>query len=193
MDKYWRIVFIIAFGILALAFMISLFGVRNRLDSKRSVESFAKLEEPVEVELVPKHNFLNIIVVTLKNSNLQSTDQFRFSLAEGDTILRQVDFSGRNVGDPSDVRLQFSPVEDSKNKKLVFRIQNLTNSSKDAIYIGIDKLGRPAYSSYFRTLNKREVVASVVHEWGENLSDNSLFFISWIVLLALIIFWAKKK
>jgi len=78
----------------------------------------------------------------MKNPDLSDTSGFVFTISTATgQVLRQVNFSGRNIGDPSDIRLQFAPISDSVNQPLTLT----TTSSSPSVKI------ENGFRAYYRT------------------------------------------
>jgi hypothetical protein len=178
---------------LTLPFLISLFAVRNRLDNVQPDQNiYINLREKESVDQVFKanHDFINIVILNLKNPGLVSKGDYLFSLkSEDGSLLSEKAFSGYNVGDPSSVRFQFDPIAVSKNKKFVFSVKSLTKENP-GISVGANKDNQLNYSVYYRNLNKKAVAVDYLMNLVNILRSDFVFFTFWILLLFSLI-WIK--
>ena len=127
--------------------------VRNRLDATVSSTHFLPLNAVAPSLITAAHNNLNIFMVTAKNPNSVDTSAFVFSLMDANkNTLRQIPFSGRNIGDPSDIRLQFEPLPDSAHLPLTVAI---TSDSADPgwVQFAVNDQDQFSFRSYYRSSN----------------------------------------
>ncbi len=193
MNKVWMQVFSIILFVILLTFAVSMLAARNRLDTQFSGSRFTSFDGAMERAFTPKNNNLNIIIISLKNPGLENTDDFKISLIEenGQT-LRTMDFSGRNFGDPGDIRFQFEPIVNSANKKLIVRIEKLETSGSKIVGIQVDKEDNLAFASFHRLIDKKNTARGFVTVWKSNVQDNIFFFVFWAAILSGI-YWLSKK
>lgn len=118
---------IIVLAALSLASLAS----RNRLETEVPGSSYLPISEIRPATFTPRHQGLNIILLRMKNPDLADTSDFIFTLSNSaGQVLRQLNFSGRNIGDPSDVRLQFDPIPDSAGQTLTLAVSSPSKSVK---------------------------------------------------------------
>ena len=186
--------FLVSFFIFTALFLvgalISVFLVRNRLDNQINGSKYELLLRSYEADVAVKNNNFNILIITLKNPNLENQENISFQLFEGDKIIRELQFSGSNVGDPSDVRLQFAPIPDSGEKSYLIKLE--TTESKKPISIYTSDNGRLAYKSYFRSTNKPLVLKSFTTSFIARLFLDMTFLALWIVIATLAVVISKK-
>ncbi|MEK7090942.1 MAG: hypothetical protein AAB887_00360 [Patescibacteria group bacterium] len=124
-------VFFLGPVIVLAALVLASLASRNRLDTEVSGSSYLPLVETRPITFTPIHSGLNIILLRMKNPNLADTSDFVFTLKDqANQTVRELNFSGRNIGDPSDVRLQFTPILDSANQPLTLTIISPSTSVK---------------------------------------------------------------
>lgn len=180
-------------GLAGLYLILLLFGIRNRLDMQRPASKAVPLHVSKETSFTPVHNFLNIIVFSMKNPDFENIEEFRASLIDkkGGGILRTLEFSGRNLKDPGDVRFQFDPISDSAGKEMVLRIEDKQDDGPPVgVYVGVDE--GIAFHSYYRVPGKKAALSTFVERWRENVLSNLGFFIVWLVVLSTI-FIAQRR
>lgn len=117
--------------IVAAALILASVASRNRLDTEAPGTSYLPFAESRPFTFTPKHSGLNIILLRMKNPDLADTSDFVFTIGDstGQT-LRRLNFSGRNIGDPSDVRLQFDPILNSSGQPLTLAVSSPSKSVK---------------------------------------------------------------
>lgn len=184
---------------LALPFGISLLAVRNRLDSNQPEQRiYLNLAEngAISQTFTANHDYLNIIMLNLKNPGLAAKGDYLFSLTtrDGQTILERP-FSGYNVGDPSDVRFQFDPVAASGNQKFIMTVKPV-KAETPGLSVGADANKQLTYSVYFRNMNKKTAILDWFLRLVTIVKSDRVFFLFWfgvLVLLGWIGFvWSKK-
>ena len=188
---YWLLVFVVILLLIATHFFVSIFLVNNRLDSQKVGVGFLEVRENINFELIPNNNNFNIIVFAMKNPGLANKSDYTFRLLNGNNLLRQIDFSGDNLGDPGDVKLQFEPIPNSAGNN--YTVEIIPKDFERPILINSDSAGAPSYRTYYRTLNKNAVLSEVVREWKTNLTNNKLFFALWMGLLTSILYFGSRK
>lgn len=187
MPKVWIVTMVVVAGLAGLYLILLLFGIRNRLDVQRPASKAVPLHVSKETVFIPTHNFLSIIIFSMKNPDLENIGEFRASLIDKkrEDIVRTLEFSGRNLEDPGDVRFQFDPIPDSAGKEMVLRIEDKQeNGPAVGIYVGVDE--GIAFHSYYRVLGKKAALSTFVERWRDNVSSNLGFFIVWLVILSTI-------
>jgi len=189
----WPVVLLACVVLIGVIFAINVFGVRNRVDSFSPGDKFEVLIGQKTRKLASKNNFLNIVMLRMKNPGIVNDGAFNFQLIdEGGDVVRQLDFHGMNIGDPGDLRFQFEPITDSAGKE--YEILITADDSQPTVSIDVNKDSEIAYTSYFRTVNKSLAIASFVNLLGERISTNFGIFIFWIfILFGILIYDLKKK
>lgn len=193
MSKLWILGPLIGFLIFFIGFTIIWLGVQNRLDTNVLRSQFTKLGDPLDVTFIPKYDFLNIVILTLKNPGLESQDIFNFAILDADgKVLRQDEFSGFNIGDPSDLRLQFEPISNSSGKVLTIRVtpKSVTNPK---ISVATDREGKLAFTTYYRVTDKRMALGDLLSGWVKKIAQDQFFFISWLIILGAVYLLGKNS
>lgn len=129
MDQSARLLFLGPL-IVGAALILASVASRNRLDTEVPGTSYLPLSEIKPFTFTPKYSGLNIILLRMKNPNLADTSEFVLTINRAGQTLRQLNFSGRNIGDPSDIRLQFAPIPDSAGQLLTLTITSPSTSVK---------------------------------------------------------------
>ena len=193
MNKVSSLSLLIILGFFAINFIISLFLVRNRFDSQQRGTNFRQVKEELKTTVVPRHDFINILMITLKNPGLVNKGEYELEiLDENENVIRKMNFSGFNVGDPSDLKFQFSPIEDSNGRKLMVVLRGKVPSG-DPIFIDSNENGEIAYRLYYRSTNKMATLTGLTSEWKEKFLNNLIFFISWFIFLTILVWLGIKN
>jgi len=94
---------------------------------------------PLTQTFHPRHDNINVVLISLKNPNLANIDPLIFTLSDlQGSEIRRVEASGRNTGDGVTLRFQFSPVPDSAGREFLIKL-SAPNTSR----------GSPAISAGF--------------------------------------------
>lgn len=171
---------------------VSVFVVRNCLDQSQPLgDSFEKVvDQELGTSFVANHDYLNIVILSLKNPGLANQGDYLFSLKEGDRVLVERQFSGFNVGDPSSVRFQFEPIAGTKGKELSLSVKALSVSQPEISIASSRKHGL-SFVAYYRNLNKKEALISYLNHLLKIFVSDWPFFIFWLSLLSFLL-WLKK-
>ena len=170
---------------------VSVYLVRNRLDTQNFGERFAEINKPYNFSFTPRHNNLNIIIFPLKNPGLINKNEFTLKIYSQTELIREMKFSGYNIGDSSDVKFQFEPIANSGSNAL--NVEIASNSYQNPIFINTGKDNKPSFRAYFRSLNKNEAVSDWQYSWQDRLVQNFPFFIIWIIMLLGIVVWSARN
>jgi len=191
MFKRILLIFLVIFLFLLINLLISVFLVRNRLDVQTYGVGFKNLDKPLTFNFIPMHDNINIFVFTMKNPGLENKERFSMKVYNNNRILlRNVDFSGFNIGDPVDLKLQFEPIADVKDQTLVIEITG--ESYSKPIQINVDDNGNPSLRSYYRTSNKNEAFTEWINGWGDKIVSNIGFFLIWGIILVIVLRFIDK-
>ena len=208
--------FILAVFLILLVFagslLISVLLVRNRLDISQSKQNnYLPLlaGQVISQKFTAKHDFLNIITVNLNNPGLINRDEYIFALKseKGETLFEQT-FNGFNIGDPGQVRFQFSPIRDSQDKRYILQIVSKGFSSLGVVNVpiaegsveGFDSFlinnssfdGVLTFSAYYRADNKINALKTIMVQFTDKASSD-LVFISFWFLSIIILFILNVK
>lgn len=129
-NRYFRIFW----GLIGvILFWLGIFLVVNLLPSKISTEDNAEFEtiflnlkenKNYSSSFVASHNYLNRVDVLFKNPNLESRDELEIFIKDSNQdIVYQQNFTGFNFGDTSQARLDFLPIDNSKDKTYIVEIK----------------------------------------------------------------------
>lgn len=192
---WWTISISLSLLGIVLPLLISLFVVKNRQDASQPLQdSFVGLSEKGNIEqaFTAKNDFINLVLLNLKNPNFADKGDFLFSLKSSDgQLLAEMPFSGYNIADPSTVRFQFEPISSSKNKKFIFSVKSLSPNGT-TISMASSRNKGFNYAVYYRTVNKKSAALDLVGHLIKGWLSDPLFLVFWLLLLFLTI-WAKIK
>lgn len=185
-------------GTLIVVCIISFLFIRRvpdliQVQTDRLVPIYSK--KPLDQSFISNFNGLNSISIYLKNRSLLNTQPLIFNLhdASGD-LVREINISGRNIGDGESVRFQFEPISDSMKKKYLLHLSaplTLQNdvpieagfSNSDTYMFGSSDLayepGDLSFQTYYRPQNRVEQLSGIIQHW-QNL-------LSWRFLISILI------
>jgi len=189
----WPVVIISIILLIAVVFAIQIFGVRNRIDTSVTAYKFEVLDSPVSGMLKSNNNFLNILMLRMKNPGIENNGVFKFELLDNQgNQVRQISFGGMNIGDPGDLRFQFESIPDSAGKE--YRIILTPDDSEPTVFVEVSKEEEISYTSYFRTVNKSLAAKSFANLLKGKIVTNLGFFSFWILLLfGILVYDLRKK
>lgn len=189
----WPIVIVSMTLLIAVVFAIQIVGVRNRIDTAVPGDKFEILDNPVSGILKSDNNFLNILMLRMKNPGIENNGVFNFELLDNQgNQVRQISFGGMNIGDPGDLRFQFEPIPDSAGKE--YQILVTPDEAQPMVFIEVSKDEEISYTSYFRTVNKSLAAKSFANLLKGKISSNIGFFSFWILMLfGILVYDLRKK
>lgn len=155
-------------------------------------------------EFVSLEENLSGIGVSIKNPNFANKKVAYVNIySDQNEVIRKITLNGQNIADGKFVKILFEPIKDSKSKKFIWSISSPESTLDDALEIFLtDK--KPSWSldlkinneisdqgfSYV-TLHKpkysSEVLTKIVREWFRKIQADRLFFISWILAVAILL------
>jgi hypothetical protein len=106
-------------------------------------------------------------------------------------MVREIPFSGYNVGDPSDVRFQFEAIPGSRGKEFGVEF-NLPNSDS-RLMVNVTEEGGLSYTSYYRPQGFVNRFTGVINNWLEAVKNNPGFFALWAVGLVILAYKGAKN
>ncbi len=169
---------------------ISTFLVRNRLDNQFSGSKYELLLDSIESDISVVNDNFNILMLTLKNPNIENQENISFQLLKDGQVVRELHFFGNNVGDPSDVRLQFAPIPDSAGNDYKVKLSISESNKPLSVFVGDD--GSIAYRAYYRSTNKLLVIQYFVTSFVSRLFSDMVFVGIWVSLIILAFMIYKK-
>lgn len=188
----WPVVIISIILLTAVVFAIQIIGVRNRIDTSVAADKFEILDSPVSGILKSNNNYLNIVMLRMKNPGIENNGVFNFELLDNQgNQVRQIGFGGMNIGDPGDLRFQFEPIPDSADKG--YQIVIIPDETRPTVLIEVTKDGEISYTSYFRTVNKSLAAKSFAILIKDKFSANCGFFSLWFLVLCAIVVYDLKR
>lgn len=174
--------------ILIILFLVGSVFARNRLEHSTGVVRHEQLVKEKRTFFTPDNDGINIVVINFKNPGNSNQDKYSFSLLEGDKVLFTQEFSGFNVGDPSDLRFQFPPLTNVAGKNLTIVVNPLSQSTGVQLQIGLDEQEQIARQVFYRNQNIVKDVSKLVSK----VTQDRIFLLQWIGLIVLILFAYEK-
>ncbi len=170
---------------------ISTFLVRNRLDNQFNGSKYELLYGSIEGSIVVGNDNFNILMLTLKNPNIENQENISFQLLEEGQVIRELHFSGSNVGDPSDVRLQFAPIPDSAGNTYQVKL-SISESNRPISYFAGDD-GNIAYRAYYKSTNRPLALKNLTTSFVSRLFSDMVFIGIWVLLVILTVVFYKRS
>ena len=186
-----RYIFLLIFLFILISLFVSVFLVRNRLEGQTNGEEFTKIQKPFEFLITPKEDNINIVIIHLKNPGLTNDNNFSLKIFEQGALIRELNFKGENIGDPSDLKFQFEPIRNSGNVDYVIQIS--ADDYRNPIYIYTDSEKKPFYRLYYRSSGGLTELKNWVFNWQKRILNNLTFFTAWSILLTGILYWGLKN
>jgi hypothetical protein len=167
---------------------IDTFFVRNRIDSAKSGEKYESVGNLKSTEIVPNHNNFNIVILQLKNPGITNSEDFVFRIySSTGEILRSINFNGKNIGDPGDLRFQFDPITDSGGKTYKVEVTRANSGSEGAVKVNVDSNNNLAYTAYFRVDKHFQAARETILTIFAKVVKDPGFLILWGLCLLIII------
>ncbi len=171
--------------VLGVLSTVSVF-IKNKVDYEIQAHKSFPLERPMETAYTPSHNGLNIIVLRLQNPQLLDSSTYTLSFLDSSKkVIKQIEFNAKNVGDPSDLRLQFEPIPNSKD---IRSVRLTPPTPKDKLHVYIDDADRISFTSYYRSPFFSIALPKI---------SDFMFFIVWALLLSGLFYfgtiWQKRS
>lgn len=174
--------------ILTTAFILS--GC-NRLDEHQPLTSgITKFSEgeSISLPISPSRNNLNTVSICLRNPQRELIP-LTFSLSEGDSPLRTIDFSSGNIDHEDCTKFKFEPIPDSQGKKYLVTVSSQPPSPDKLIptVLTVEKYqGAIHYKTfYYQPLN--EVINESISGFIARLNDDLVFTLFWSLFMLLLI------
>lgn len=175
---------LVLFGLMVFSSLL----LNNRAEKRGFVHLYEKMQDSETYKVSSAHDNLNIFIIRLKNPALSYDGPVQFSLSENGVLLRSVDLNGFNVGDPSDVRVQFEPIADSANKSY-----ELTVYAQGELMKGVSSDGEIALDIYYRTNNKLNSLALSIGILFTKLFGDFRFLSIWAVTVSSTLWILSRK
>lgn len=205
--KVWLKVILILVTALLVVLLFSVFGIRKRIDiAQTSGDYLYQIYEDRKVgqTFVANKDNLNIIVLDLRNAMLKNEQPLYFHLQERDTnqVLREIEISGLNVGDPGTVRFQFEPLPNSAGKNYYFYLESPSSTVFDAVEIfhspkdvysegemilnDKSAVGELRFVSYYYPGSKMSLLRETIKDFTSRLFTDKAFAFFYLILLVVV-------
>ncbi len=183
LNNFFLLTLFITFVFLGINLFVSLFMVQNRLGFQHSGEKFVEIKEPLSFAYKPTYDNFNILIFTFKNPVSANQENFSLKILSEEKVIREITFSGFNLGDTQDLKFQFDPILDSKGKE--FKIEISAQNYRNPIFINVDDKGIPSFKAYYRTTKKFFVLRNILSSWVNFVKSDLVFFSIWFLILIL--------
>lgn len=174
--------------ILLLFIVIVFVGIslitKNRPGPQASTTRYVPLTTSYSTTITNPPMGLNIIYVPFRNPGLQNSDSFQISLTDPTSTLASLNFSGANLGDPTDLRFQFAPQSIISPLRLVLTPKS---QSTPDLLVGVDATGSLAYRTYFRPASVLTRLQTDVTALISRLVVDWPFLVVWALTLGLVV------
>lgn len=181
---------LIFLALISLGIFTSGFIVRDRLDHIVYGNKFLQINKEYESEISVKNDNLSTITVHLKNPALENEGYVMFQILEDGNVIREVGFTGQNIGDPGDVKLKFEPISDSAKK--VFQARLITEVNDPKLSVFVDDEDRLGGWFYNRDSIGVAGIFSAISSVAQRLFSDIMFLVMW-VSSSLIVFFLYNK
>lgn len=165
--------------------------VRDRLDHIVYGNKFLQIDEVYESEIKSQQDNLSTITIHMKNPALENIGNISFQIVEGDKLIREVDITGNNVGDPGDVKLKFDPIPNSAGKTYTGKI--IVNQNDPKLSVFVDDNSALGGWFYYRNQVGISGVFKLIFSFVQKLSSDVVFLLLWgtSVLMVSIMYYRK--
>jgi len=132
-----------------------------------------------------------MLKIHMKNPALSNKEKIIFQLHENSELLRELEFSGSNVGDPGDLDIKFERIPDSAGKvyQLVLKIEG--NDPKLSIYT--DDNGKIAGWFYKQDNRDLSSVSDNLISTLSRFTSDKLFIMIWVMTLVFLFSLYRKS
>ena len=129
---------------------------------------------------------LNSVVLKLKNTGIRNHELVNFVLYLNQDKLREVQFSGSNIGDGVWTRLSFENIAGSRNKTFTFSLSSPSTTRENSIGIQTDENGKPALITYHKITSYPALIKQIYYQFFQRLLADKLFLLLWLGSLSIL-------
>ena len=139
----------------------------------------------------PNHENINSLSLLLKNPAIQNKQSFVLDIKNDQEILRSLNFSGTNVGDPNWLKFKFFPIKNSTNFPLTFNLYTSDSPSSVPISVYSDATkNKILFSTTYTSLNFTDSLKEVIRIQQQRLkSYNPIYLSLYFIFIYLLIFF----
>lgn len=160
--------------------------VRHRLEIDTPSDHWVNINRPLTTLFTPVHSRLDIVILRLKNPGLANTSDYSFSLLDSSSKpLYSTIFSGRNVGDPSDLRLQFPPLDNSTQISSI-RIEPASGNFTSHLQVLTDADENFSFRAYYRRSGYISGLFQTFFGFLATVTSDWQFLVLWAISLLII-------
>lgn len=193
-----NLLIVVIFGVFGSLFLLASIYISRMtpsfIQNEGSKLTEIYINQDIKQKFKSSYDDISIVYIRLKNPGHRNTDQFTFYVEEEGRILREVNISGRNIGDDEWVKFQFEPVRNVQNKDLEIHLLSKTANINDTVSVYSNDKGELAVKVYSRQPLISSLVNSLNILKSRLTADPSfLIFYSAIIVILLIIYRKVKK
>lgn len=200
----FSIIFVPAILVFGIRFIPS--GIQPSLKTTQGIYKDIKLSQ----SFMSEEDNLSGIGVSIKNPQLINKKNIYIKLLDkNNNLLREVTLNGKNIADGEFVKITFDPIKDSKNRKFIWVTEAPDASKDDSLEIFLtDRKGEwsleykvndeisdmsLSYVTLHKPDSKLQILKIILLGFSSNLKDDLPFLISYLTLLAILLFLVVKK
>lgn len=152
-----KITLIISLNIFILVFLLVIlpsFTIKKRqgtsISNGSNTLSFIQ-KNPISFSFISNYSNLESLTIDLKNPMVLNNSKIIFKII-GPNSEREINFYGKNVGDPSSVPLKFTPFLDPPGTNYLVSLTT-DNTDHSSLYLITDKNQQPVFNSFYSQSN----------------------------------------
>lgn len=193
-EIYFTIIFV--FLLIFIIPVILIFGIKYiPSGTQPSLGNTKKIYKDITLSqsFISLQDNLSGIGVSIKNPNFANKKNATFQLLDSkEKVIRSINLNGQNIADGKFVKIIFEPIVDSKDNKFSWTFSSPESVFEDALEIfltddppiwSLDSEEVLSYVTLHKVTNPFEVLTMILSGWISNLTNDRLFFVTYIVLV----------
>jgi hypothetical protein len=140
------------------------------------------------------HNRLNRIDLYVKNPDFESSDEYMFKVyKDNGQIHYHLPFSAANAGDPSLIRFDFPPLNNSKDTEITITLEQIFAGEKQLLF-GLNSKKELLVREYYKpSISISTIVNNSLSQFSLYLSQLYIIFLALHLLLIFLIIPGKNS
>lgn len=143
---------------------------------------------PVSFQFSSDRTGLDKLILTLKNPGLVNNSPIHFTINSPSSV-REVSFSGFNIGDPSNLDISFTPFTDPAGTN--FQVTITTDNQDDRqLYVYTNDSGLPVFQTFYR---QGSLGSRLAENWQRQLTtvssrstvSNTIYYLILLLLIGI--------
>jgi hypothetical protein len=203
-----KLVVAIPFIVLGIVFLVSCVFLLT-------LDSVSYLEQPsldltyelfgnrvISQEIMPSHNFLNAIGLSIKNPNLKNKKDITMEVYREGSLIRTSKLNGLNIPDGEFVKFVFPAIEDSKDTKFEVVLSSPQSAEDESLGIFLSKSknttstelsslrlnketgdAKIAFVAYYQVKSKLDLIRYVYNNFTSRFLKDSLFAVFYMATI----------